>query len=240
MNTTKHQITIEFMTDMLGTVPKNKEIYAEFVASKAPEKVVSDCHRAHVDVSYGKGDDANKRLYTCMECQQLCKPIVSEEVKKELDTVTEVEEKGWTGFHSDDKGLFIYDYMIKGFIKSALEVLQVSGITKKIPAYKKWCDQLIFVYPRRLHFGMEKPSAMLERPLRAMTAQGPRVSLARSDTIVEGTQLSFEVVIINNDKGLKPELLADIFDYGSFVGLGQWRGSGGYGRFKVVDIAEVE
>lgn len=40
-------------------------------------------------------------------------------LENESETVTKTEEKGWTGFHSDENGLFIYEYMIKGFLKHA-------------------------------------------------------------------------------------------------------------------------
>ena len=34
------------------------------------------------------------------------------ETEDEYLTVEKIEEKGWTGFHSDENGLFIYNYMV--------------------------------------------------------------------------------------------------------------------------------
>lgn len=161
------------------------------------------------------------------------------DTEKEVSTVDEVEESGWTGFHSDEDGIFIYDYMIRGFIKSALETAIENKFIKKIPAYKKWVDRLLFVYPRRIHFGLTEPTGVLERPLRAMTPKGPRTGLARSDTVAAGTRLTFQIFVLDNSKGLTVEAVSEVLSYGEMYGLGQWRGSGGYGQFKVVKISEA-
>lgn len=152
----------------------------------------------------------------------------------EVETVEEVEEGGWTGFHKDDNGLFIYDYMVKGTVKNALGAMIENGAIKKIVAYKKWCDELLHVYPRRLYFGVTEPDGVMERPLRAMTAKGPRVSLARSDMMNEGREISFRISLFKNNKGLDFNAIETALGFGQFCGLGQWRGSGGYGRFEVV------
>jgi hypothetical protein len=188
------EYSIELMEDLLGTVPKNKDIYEAYIADRA--KSIDD-------------------------------------MEEEIATVEEVEEKGWTGFHRDDEGLFLYNYMIKGFLKSALEVLMTNKAIPKIPAYKKWIDNLVHVKPRRIRLPLKDPSGVLERPLRAMTPQGPRVTLTRSDFIANGSKITFNLQLFTNEKGLSWSVLNDCFEFGEFVGLGQWR-SGGYGQFKVI------
>lgn len=66
-----------------------------------------------------------------------------------------------------------------------------------------------------------------ERPLRAQTAQGERIALARSDTCPPGTVIEFDLVILG---GVSEALLREWLDYGALRGLGQWRNSG-KGRF---------
>ena len=160
-------------------------------------------------------------------------PDGADEIGLEVETVQDVEEKGWTGFHQDENGLFIFDYMIKGTIKSGIEAMIENGSIKKIVAYKKWIDLFLHVFPRKIHFGIMEPDGVLERPLRAMTAQGPRVSLARSDTVNDGRTIKFELELFKNTKGLTLEAVETALGFGKYVGLGQWRGSGGYGRFIV-------
>lgn len=163
-----------------------------------------------------------------------------EDILNESETVNKIEERGWTGFHKDALGLFMYDYMVRGFIKSAMETLMENKTIPKIPAYKKWVDRFVFVYPRKIHFGKMEPDGVVERPLRGMTAQGPRVSLIRSDALQEGTEVDFFIEILGNSKKIDPKLLRNVFEYGRYVGLGQWWGSGGYGQFVLVNFSKVE
>lgn len=163
----------------------------------------------------------------------------TENGEEEVQTAQDIEDKGWTGFHKDENGLFIYSYMIKGFLKSACEVLMANGAINKIPAYKKWFDNLVFINPRRLHFQLHEPDGVLERPLRTMSPKGPRVALTRSDYISESRTLTFDVEVLKNNKKIDMDLINQCLEYGKYVGLGQWRGSGGYGRFQVMALGVV-
>lgn len=149
--------------------------------------------------------------------------------EKEYLTVEKIEEKGWTGFHKDDKGLFIYEYMIKGFLKHAGNVLKD---IVKIKALRSKIDNYVFISPRRIYLNQDKPDGIIERPLRAMTAQGPRVTIARSDYIKEGKKIEFEVTLIPH-KEITIKKIMELFKYGELMGLGQFR-NGGYGRFKIL------
>jgi hypothetical protein len=160
-----------------------------------------------------------------------------EAAAEELETIQAVEEKGWTGFHMDDGIPILYDYVIRGFLKSACGALRrVSGTrSAKLQAYKKVIDGLVFVEPRRIPLSINGGEmGVLERPLRAQTAKGERVALARSDTCPVGTTMEFELLVLGV---VSKVLLEEWFSYGALMGLGQWR-SGGYGRF-VYYLAKV-
>lgn len=198
MKTQKLKVKLTLIEPMLGTVPKDKEIYKSYIATKAP---------------------------------------VPENGQEEVLTVGQVEEKGWTGFHRDESGIFIYDYMIKGFLKAAGNTLK-SQLDMKAMASK--VDTLVFVFPRKIHPLKDKkkvaiPHGVVERPLRCQTMQGPRVTLARSDFLEAGCTFEFNITVLDNDKKLSPKMVAELFEYGQFSGLGQFR-NGSYGRF----TAEVE
>ena len=102
-------------------------------------------------------------------------------------------------------------------------------------------EEAIFAYPRQINFlrdgeKMKDTDGVLERPLRAETPKGPRVALAKSDKVDAGTELQFELGVI--DEKLVPKaMLVALLKYGAHKGLGQFR-NGGYGRFafKVWDI----
>ena len=74
-----------------------------------------------------------------------------------------------------------------------------------------------------------QPEYVLERPLRAETAQGPRVALAASDSIPAGATFTCTLTVLA-EQLLTEDLLRELLDYGKYMGFGQWR-SGGYGRF---------
>ncbi len=195
--------TIRFTEPLLGTVPKDPEVYKRYIETKKPKETLED----------------------------------------ESLSVEKMEERGWTGFHLDEEGLFIYDYMIRGFLKTAGEVLgpglkgkklSRKGLveTEKLFAIKSKIDKFVFVFPRKLYLGKKEPDGFIERPLRAMTPLGPRVTLVRSDFINPGATLGFRISIIKNLE-INMDLVAKLLSYGQFSGLGQFR-NGSYGRFEVV------
>jgi hypothetical protein len=201
----KRSFQIELVTEMLGTVAMDPEVYKTYIESKKPE---------------------------------------SNNSEEEYLTVEKIEEKGWTGFHKDEKGLFIYDYMVRGFLKAAGEVLsgtikvekEKKGIvtTEKLKAVKSKIDKYVFVFPRRIYLGQDKPDGVIERPLRAMTMQGPRVSLSRSDYVRAGIKLSFEIHLFPQ-KEITWDMINMFLGYGEYCGLGQFR-NGSYGRFVVCGL----
>lgn len=188
-----YKIKLIFTEPLLGTVPKDPEVYASHIMTKVA--------------------------------------LTDEQVAEELESVEHTEEKGWTGFHKDPYDApFIYDYVIKGFFKDACSMLRRNKVFKssKLTAHKKVIDGLVFIYPRQIKLDLNgQDLGMLERPLRAQTAQGERVALARSDVAPPGSFIEFEIKILGS---VSLVLLEEWLDYGAMRGLGQWRNAG-YGRF---------
>lgn len=156
----------------------------------------------------------------------------AETVNEEAEAipVDEALEKGTTVFPrtADDKP-FLYDYQIRGYFKESCKFLKKVEGTKssKEKAYKQKIDGLIFVKDRQNVINTDKEIGICERPLRASTPQGERISLSRSESIAEGATIEFTVVcMVDSDIDLVKEWL----DYGRFHGTGQWRNSG-KGRF---------
>jgi hypothetical protein len=188
----KYRVTLTFTEPLLGTAPLNKELYGDYIATKAPE-----------------GTDTGD----------------------EIETVEELTEKGTTGFHRLADGTpILYDYVVRGFFKDACGMLArapESG-SAKLRAYRKVIDGLMFVTPRRLPIALNGGAiGIMERPLRAQTAQGERVALARSEMVPEGASIAFDVLILGQ---VTAALLREWLEYGALRGLGQWRNAS-YGRF---------
>lgn len=148
----------------------------------------------------------------------------------------EVAEKAATIFPRTEDGTpFLYDYQIKGFFKDSCGGLRkVKGsVSSGIKAYKKEIDKLIFPMPRIIPFENAGEIKWCQRPLRAQTAQGERISLAMSEEIPAGASVTFDIVCLTaSHKAAVLEWL----DYGRLSGLGQWRNSG-KGRF-VYEVLE--
>jgi hypothetical protein len=197
----KQKIRITLTEEMLGTKAANPAVFAEFIASKAPD----DERRAE------EIDDATKRAEAL------------EEAKK-------AEEAGTTVFARKDGVIGIYDYAVKGFFKDACGAMnrfdaEYRKGLEKLSAYKSKIDGVIFVFPRFIPIQMPTGGVVgvCERPLRADTAQGPRVSLCRSETVPVGSTMDIELLIMS--KELEPYV--DMWlDYAVLKGFGQWRNSG--------------
>lgn len=141
-----------------------------------------------------------------------------------------VVEKGMTVFPRMEDGTpFLYDYQIKGFFKDSCGGMRKVKSTEsaKIKAYKKEIDKLIFVEPRQIPIRFEGEIGECQRPLRAQTAQGERISLAISEEIPAGAQVEFTVLLLNDDH---EKAVREWLAYGCLSGIGQWRNSG-KGRF---------
>lgn len=141
-----------------------------------------------------------------------------------------VVEKGKTVFPRLEDGTpFLYDYQIKGFFKDTCGGLRkVNGTeSSKIKAFKKEIDKLIFPEPRCIPLLFDGEIRECQRPLRAQTMQGERVSLAISEEIPAGATAEFTVVCLSD---AHEKAVREWLDYGRFSGIGQWRNSG-KGRF---------
>lgn len=138
-------------------------------------------------------------------------------------------EKQMTIFPKENGNPFIWDYQIKGFFKDACGGLRkVKGtLSSKCKAYKKEIDKLIFPEPRRIFFENYGTIGECQRPLRASTPQGERISLAISEEIQAGAVLEFTVVCFTEESA---DLVREWLDYGKYSGFAQWRNSG-KGRF---------
>lgn len=165
--------------------------------------------------------------------------------KEDVENVIDSEEK-ITGFYRDAEtgAIVLKAYQIKGFLKEAAKVLKdqlgLLSCTSKI-------DNLVFVSPRNIPvmrdgLPVTDPDGFLERPLRADTAQGPRVALAKSEMIHEGWSIDIEIEVLENKKTAKSvnvdmDLVENLLEYGEKKGLLQWR-NGGYGSFTFEEICE--
>lgn len=149
-------------------------------------------------------------------------------IKKAGDEYEDIpeEDRPVTVFPRNEEGQpFIYDYLIKGFIKNAAKAFNNLGKDEKLTSYKSKIDGGVFIEPRELVLNLPegKELGMCARPLRASTMQGERVTIAKSESAPAGTFLECYIKVMNPE--IKKKLF-DYLDYGYYNGLGQWHNSG--------------
>jgi hypothetical protein len=211
LHITKYNVKITLINDMLGTTPKVKEIFAGYLADQALKELEKN-RKKGLPLASGEANTEESAIAT---------------VEEEQGTVPDLEDRGWTGFHEDDKGIFVYDYFVKGFLCEAARTLKELNNVKQLQdKFKRY----VFVFPRRIR--LPEIGGCKERPIRAQTPQGPRVALIRSDFIREGTEIEFQIRVLKGGQ-ISDSILEAVLSYGELVGLGQWR-SGGWGRFTFV------
>ena len=207
------KVKITLTNEMLGTKSDDPEVFGTYIASKCED------------------DDLRKQ---------------------ELQVAENIEKRGTSVFHRHPETgeLIIWDYMVKGFLKAAGDSIRVAsnnkkasddeekpkpGRTKKWGSIKSKIDQFVRVRPRMIPLGKTDPDGVCERSLRVNTAQGPRVTVARSEVVNEKT--SFEVEIdVYSGAPITEDMLTQILDFGGWTGLGQWRNAG-KGQFTWEEIA---
>ena len=166
------------------------------------------------------------------------------EAKGDEGTPEYTEDRSWTGFCCDDKGLYLMDYHLKGYFKEVAAVMpEILGMKRKSGEFmaqqtiKSRLDNWLFVGPRKIYLGRKQPDGYIERPLRAQTLQGARIALARSDYVNAGTVINFTLTILASCL-IKQDHLEAWLAYGEMKGLGQFR-TGGYGRFNQVSLSPI-
>jgi hypothetical protein len=201
-----YKIRITFLQEMLGSNPKDENLFASYVAKKAPT-----------------AEDAEEEM-----------DLLRQNLAK-LSEAEKIELRGTTGFLMREGTPVIKNYVIKGFLKAALMALNRTSLDlagNNVHAFRKVVDQVVLVEPTWLTIILPEGEKMgiCERPLRAQTPQGERVALARSETCPAGSYIDFTLKVLPGD--FTQTALEEVLIYGSVNGLGAWRNAGN-GAFQV-------
>jgi hypothetical protein len=122
--------------------------------------------------------------------------------------------KACTIFPRENGKPFIWDYQIKGFFKEAcIAMIETDTITQEeLKAVRLTKYLFKRTIDRKIHENwnaeLSGEICWCERPLRGMTMQGERISMARSEEIPAGSKFSFEIICMN--KKLLPYIMVDL------------------------------
>ena len=209
------RVRLTFTDEILGTASARPDVHEKFIASKAPDAATREQEVAAVGV---------------------------EQAIKDAMTVFPKNEDGEPIF---------WPYQILGMFKSAQQAINqsVDKSNRKeskqyMASYKSKLDLGVFIKATDSEWGdrsmivihMPEGTEMsnCERPLRCETMQGPRVSLANSETCPIGSWIEFDIRTMTADL---MERVRSYLDFGLYNGLGQWRNSG-KGRYRWTEITE--
>lgn len=253
-----YNVTITLKKDMLATNPLDPNILDKHIIQKQRQMIMEKSQvNSQVNKYLDALDISEERSEVEKECliaklEELSGQPVSPEDRaliaagklEELkERFVDVEMKGTTVFytHPDEKMPCIGSHMILGFLKAAGEaiartkprknatMLQSASYTSSIINQHCGVEQELIVFDQDIMRDEKGNPEYNERPLRAKTAQGERISLTRSEVVPAGAKLTFELCVMENSP-LTEAVLRELFDYGALKGLGQWRNTG-YGKF---------
>lgn len=207
----KINVRVTFIEGILGTASNNKNIYDEFIASKAPDAMSAEEEIAAVGVN--EVVEKGTTVFPRME-----------------DGTPMLWDYQIRGAFKDACGML---NKLTGKDENGKKKKAVNE-SSKITAYKKVIGGLIFVQPRKIPIKFDGNITICQRPLRAMTAQGERIALASSEEIPAGAQVEFTVICLSADH---VAAVREWLDYGYLRGFGQWRNSG-KGRYVWEELDE--
>ncbi len=190
------KIRITLTEDMLGTKAANKDVFADFIASKAPD------------------DDARKQELDTAEHREEAGTTVFHRNENGELMIWDYQIKGFLKEAGNTLRQANISTVAEGGRKG-----------KKWGAIKGKIDNFVMVTPRIISLGKDEPDGICERPLRCETMKGPRVSVARSEVVSAGTSFECEIKTMKGGP-VSEAMMREMLDYGAWKGLGQWRNSG--------------
>lgn len=159
------KVRVDFFEKVLGSASNNKDIHADYIASKAPDAKTKEEEIAAIGV-----DGYEEKSMTVFPRTDDGAPMFWDYQIR--------------GFFKDSCSAL---QRCKGE--------EISKESCKIKAYKKVIDGCIFVEPRQIpiHIPEGGEIKLLQRPLRGQTAQGERIALATSETVPADSWIEFTV-----------------------------------------------
>ena len=185
---------------------------------------------------------ANKEVFTEFLVGKTKTPEEKQAALADVENIDENLEKGTTVFYRNNGGLILKGYQVKGFLKSAAKALKDQ---LNLKSYLSKVDTYVFVMEKDIPIMRDgeqitEPDGFLERPQRCETAQGPRISLAKSEEVQAPWYIDVTIRVVENTKTAKSaainmDMIKDFLDYGALSGLLQWRNAG-HGTFEYEEL----
>ena len=223
---TKYEVELTLTKDQLGTNPCNPNVLDQHIIQRQRKLILEKSQinkevNKYLDalpIAQEKGEAEVHKLINKLEnltglvfTSDDREKMVQGKLESLKETFGELDFTGTTVFFWDKKKdkPTIGNHMIYGFMKAASEAI---GRTKKkknatmlqsIAYTQSIINQHLTIDPQFISFDKgvkevdDKPY-FFQRSLRAMTAQGPRISLAKSEVVEAGAKLKFVMKVMDN------------------------------------------
>jgi len=222
-------VKLSFISDILGTAPSPELLKRDFFKTIG-KKALKDAKKL---------EEETEGLSTEAYTEEDYKVSKSSEEGKNSE-ITQI-----TYFRKDNKGIYLPNFMVKGFLKAAAQALKEQI---NLPNPRAKIDRYVFIFPNKVYLYrngkvLRKHKDEYIRPIRAMTPKGERTSLVSSERIEASednpiTTDEIRIVLIKN-KEINLKKLKKMLEYGFYSGISQFR-SAGFGRFKWELISQTE
>ena len=221
-----YDLKMRFRDRLMGGIPKNPDLIGDWLKARMPSDAAIINRRAAGE--------------TISSVETLAKEVE--------ETIEAVEERAWTGFQSDDNGLFVRQDHVKAHLKDCANVLR--GLAE-VTAFRSKVADRVFPEPPRIYLYSQvapaiginegdvfsEPDGYWEHPVHVMTPRGKRSALKRTDYVSQPMiRLNLRVL---DDKTITEKHLRDILEYGSVHGFGAER-SLGNGQYEFTLTAQPE
>ena len=208
-------VKLKFISDILGTAPSQELLKRDFFKLKETMALM-EAEKRKVETG-----NLSVEAFTEEEYE------VAMEGSEEIPRMTHFRKDGF---------IYIPNFMIKGYFKSAAQALKDQiGLR----AFKSKIDRYLFVFPNKIRFyrggePIKEPDDVFVRPLRASTPKGERVSLVASERIAADEKNPVETdkvsILLIRNKEIDLDMVEELLNYGYYYGVSQFR-NGGFGRF---------
>lgn len=225
------KVKVTFRRPVLGTAKMNADDYRKWVIEKKIKEATK--REAHCTRT---PEECEAEVDSILRAAKLYRPNNDE------GSADDEFQDALTVFMRDEEGNPVMsDHQIKGFFKEAGRSLAKTdddyagakeAKKKENKNFISMIDNIIFIDERFMPITLSGPITITSRSLRAQTMQGPRVSIASSETIPEGSSFEFTINLLDKNK---KDLVKEWLDYGYFKGFLQWRNAG-YGSFTWEEI----
>jgi len=155
-------------------------------------------------------------------------------IEEELGEIAARKGTRLDGFKRDENGLYIESYQMKTGLKQGANVIRRAiGYKGQLRARVK---ERVFVTPKRIHLGVDKPTGTLVRALSTIMPLGPRSYICESEYVLR-PELEFKLWVLD-DGVIEREHIEKILNWLQEEGLGSDR-SLDEGKFDVIEFEDL-